>query len=645
MSSSHTSPFAMSRFNTLDAHMAVGPTEEALTPGDLTSFPNDRAAWRHFPRIERRVVGQLLQTLLFEQVMPFEVQPCSESEATSHRFVIPLENGEMIMAEGWLCESFALIRLDHDRVYHCRLDASQGALTLNALLAALDARTGALAGQAGFVRELEQTLLHDLQSAAAFRCPELPPVQLGADALEQYFVEAHSYHPCYKSRLGFSLEDNARFGPEFGQPLQVLWLALPSRHAVSDRIAGVDVEALIQRSAGPAVLAARDAFCQRQGLSLLDVVLVPVHPWQWREQLCRALYPEIARGEIALLGAGDSAYVPQQSIRTLAPQDGSQPYLKLAMHLTNTSSTRILARHTVTNAPRISAWLQGLVAADPDARASGMVLLGEIAGASLDERTFDALRHDRVYGALGAIWREHVSQYLHPGEQAVAFNGLSQCARDVDGVPERPFIDPWVHEYGLEPWTTALIRAASTPILHLLFAEGIGLEAHGQNIVIFHDNGWPTRAALKDFHDGVRFSPEHLTHPQQAPALEPVPASHAALNRNSFLVTDDPAAVRDYTCDAFFFIALADMAIFLRRHYGLEESRFWALTAQVIRDYQQAHPQHAERFARFDVFNADYEVEALTRRRLFGDETPQIIRVPSPLRPFAAAEGSPCDAP
>ncbi|MCX2524772.1 IucA/IucC family protein [Larsenimonas rhizosphaerae] len=611
--------------------------DQAVLPDVSTSdtpFLDQTAHWRHAARIERRVVAQLLQTLLYEQVLAYDVT----ERAGAHHFEVALAGGRVLTALGRVCQSFSLIRLEADSLRVESPAEPAVALTLPTLLSEVDALTGALAAQPGFVRELEQTLLHDLQSAAAYTPPVGPPTALGADALEQYFTDAHSYHPCYKSRIGFTLQDNARFGPEFGQPLQVVWLAIPASRAVVGHTDEVDLDALMAGQAGTAVMAERDAFCDRRGLRRDEVVLLPVHPWQWREQGLRALYPELARDEVACLGAGASWFVPQQSIRTLSPTTPTEPCLKLAMSLTNTSSTRLLARHTVTNAPRITAWLQTLVAQDEAARAMDFILLGEVAGVSLDERRVSTLRHDTVYGALGAIWRDNIATHLRSGEQAVPFNGLSQCGRSPDGIPAAPFIDPWIAQYGLMAWTRALIEAAAAPVLHLLFAEGIGLESHGQNIVIVHRDGWPVRAALKDFHDGVRFSPAHLAHPQQIPELEPVPARHAALNRNSFLITDDPAAVRDYSCDAFFFIALADMAIFLQRHYGLDEPRFWQMTAGVIMAYQQAHPQHRERFERFDVFNAGYDVEALTCRRLFGDDEPRIRHVPNPLTAFRPGE-------
>ena len=39
-------------------------------------------------------------------------------------------------------------------------------------------------------------------------------------------MDGHPYHPCYKSRVGFSLQDNVRYGVEFAQPIALVWLAV-----------------------------------------------------------------------------------------------------------------------------------------------------------------------------------------------------------------------------------------------------------------------------------------------------------------------------------------------------------------------------------------------------------------------------------
>ncbi len=600
------------------------------------------SAWRHHARIEQRVVGQLLQTLLYEDVLPYETVAAPEADA-SGTTIFSLTLGERrYRVSGWQCHSFRLIRLAHASLIVEDKEDMQASVSLEKFLEDLEVALGDGAIQPGFVNELTQTLIKDVQSSAWPLSLDEAPQTLSADALEQYFTDAHSYHPCYKSRLGFSLRDNQRYGPEFAQPLRVAWLAVPRHLAHRGAVGGEALAERLADEAGPRVLASLDDYLARRQLARDEVVLMPVHPWQWENALVAALYPELASGEIAWLGEGETVYTAQQSIRTLAPQDTQRPYLKLAMNITNTSSTRILARHTVANGPIITEWLQRLIATDEAARAAGFVILGEVAGVALDERAFPDRRYHAVYGKVGAIWRQNIGAFLDDGERAVPFNGLSQFTRDADGLPASPFIAPWVERYGLDAWTRQLVHVATWPIIHLLFAEGVGMESHGQNIVVIHRDGWPLRVALKDLHDGVRFSPAHLARPELAPALEPIPERHAALNRNSFIVTDDPEAVRDYSCDAFFFIALAEMAIFLQRHFGLDESHFWAMAADEVKAYQRAHPQHERRYRCFDVFPPRWEVEALTRRRLFGDDDPQVEYVPNPLAAFAPDEEAAC---
>ncbi|WP_413616053.1 hypothetical protein MRB56_05360 [Halomonas cupida] len=611
------------------------------------------AQWRHYPRVQQRVMGQLLQTLLYEQVLsyreasPFprggERESRSGGENANRRFLIEL-GANLYQIDGWQCDSFELIRLDYASICLLSADGDEQSPSFQQLVADLRAQFGQGEGggsgamQSGFINELEQTLIKDAQSAAYQQVGLEHPQQLDADALEHYFTDAHSYHPCYKSRLGFSLQDNQRYGPEFALPIRLMWLAVPKRLAHCSSVDRIATREFVDAEAGGEVLARLERWLESRQLTRDDVVLIPVHPWQWNHIAVSVLYPELSRGEVHCLGQGEAIYSAQQSIRTLAPRDRQRPYVKLALSITNTSSTRILARHTVTNGPIITQWLQQLIETDDTARGLGFAILGEVAGAAVDERAFDASRYAGVYGTLGAIWRENVSQYLRPGEQAVPLNGLSQHQRHADG-SQTPFIQPWIERFGLKAWTRQLLQVSVLPIIHMLYAEGLGMESHGQNIVVIHRDGWPLRIALKDFHDGVRYSPEHLARPELAPELEPVPASHAALNRNSFIITDDVEAVRDFSCDAFFFIALAEMAIFLRRHFALEEHDFWAMAADVVIAYQQSHPQHRERFELFDVFAPTYAVEALTKRRMFGDAELQARLVPNPMAPFRPQQG------
>ncbi|SLM62484.1 MULTISPECIES: IucA/IucC family protein [Dickeya] len=592
-----------------------------------------------YRRVEQRVVGQLLQTLLYEAVVPWQSLP---QAGGNHQFILRGVDARQAAVEyrclGRINDSFSLIRLDYASLRRCDARGEESQPTLHLLLAELLGEQQDNPFLARFVQELEQTQLKDLQARTQHYQPAGPAHQLGFDALERHFMDAHSYHPCYKSRIGFSLQDNRQFGPEFATPIALVWLALAKNRASANHSTSLNLEDFLLAECGPAQVQAFSEQLAQQGRQIDDYWLVPVHPWQWRQVIVPVFYPELACGELIYLGLSQASYQAQQSIRTLANvADTSRPYVKLALSITNTSSTRILARHTVMNGPIITDWLHALIDTDQTARNLKMVILREVAGVSFDTQALLPTRMAQAYGTFGALWRENIHTYLQAGEQAVPFNGLSHVEHgDNSGTPT-PFIDHWVRQYGLEAWTRQLLVVTVTPIIHMLYAEGIGMESHGQNIILIARDGWPERIALKDFHDGVRYSPDHLARPAMRPDLVPLPASHAKINRNSFILTEDVNAVRDFTCDAFFFICLAEMAIFLRQHYALPEAQFWQMTAEVVLDYQAAHPQHRSRYALFDVFAPTYEVEELTKRRLLGDGERRFKAVPNPLYPFRPA--------
>nr|WP_167377988.1 IucA/IucC family protein [Pseudomonas floridensis] len=589
-----------------------------------------------YEKVQRRVIGQLLQTLLYEAALPYT---CVSLNEQRHMFVVALQDAEQSPVEyrcnGLLSASFELIRLDHASLERVDKNGRRSVPDLHLALAELLSPFKDSPHLARFIQEIEQTQLKDLQARNQGYQPAKPAHQLDVDALEQHFMDAHSYHPCYKSRIGFSLADNVRYGPEFASPIAVVWLAVARPHASVGHVRSMDFPAFVREELGEQRWQTFEQKLAAQGKSIDDYQLMPVHPWQWDNLTVSTFFPELASGELIYLGTSADVYQAQQSIRTLANvSDPKKPYVKLSMSMTNTSSTRILARHTVLNGPIIADWLQHLIGTDSTARELDFVILGEVAGVSFDYRHLPESRSAQTYGTLGAIWRESLHQYLRADEQAVPFNGLSHVENRYGTGKQSPFIDAWVRQYGLKKWTRQLLQVTVPPIIHMLYAEGIGMESHGQNIVLIVKDGWPQRIALKDFHDGVRYSPAHLARPELCPELVPLPASHARLNRNSFIITDDVDAVRDFSCDCFFFICLAEMAIFLRQHYELEEAMFWQMTAEVILAYQQAHPQHRNRYALFDVFAPTYEVEELTKRRLLGDGERRFRSVPNPLHVY-----------
>lgn len=582
-----------------------------------------------FVAVRRRIFRQLIESLIYEGL----ISPETERTQGETRFTI---NGrdEAGLPVVYTCRgqrrfTFGRIRLSGMPIDRTADGMTREADSLSRFLLEIRGSLGADEGRlVTFIHELEQTLFKDAL-AQYDRFEQGIRLEGGSyDILEGNVMDGHPYHPSYKSRIGFDYADHYAYGPEFKQEIHPLWLAAHkewTRAAVSRRL---EYDGFMKAELGARQLSLFTEKVRSQEVDPDDYVFLPVHPWQWQKQIAASHLQDLREKRLIVLGTGTDAYRPQQSIRTLANRTSpGKAYLKLSMSILNTSTGRVLAPHTVENAPAVSDWLKELASGDPFLHEeSRLILLGEVLGISYDRPALSDLVQSSVYGTLGCIWRESLHSYLEEGEEAVPFNAL--CATDLDG---RPFIEPWVRAAGIEHWLKKLLEAAVLPIVHLLYAHGIALESHAQNMVLIHKEGVPCRVALKDFHDGVRFSKEHLFAPEKCPDLLATPEYHARVNRNSFIEADDPQLVRDFMHDALFFINLGELALFMADHFRYEEREFWSLVRQAIEGYQRRFPELRHRYQLFDLFAPSIEVEQLTKRRLFPDTELRTHRVGNPL--------------
>lgn len=598
-------------------------------------------------RAEQRVIKQLLQALLYENIIEFE----SESANTTHEstgnetllnFVIKAGNDVNYTAQGHIHYSFDIIRLNDLNVQRVVNGVAEDAILEHVISDILLNIEGAELKDS-FIKELRHTLVNETQAQILASSIPVPIDTLTYEQLEGYLTAGHPYHPCFKSRIGFDLQDNYDYGPEFDQNIGVVWLAVKKQLLVSNTTTGIDINEWVKDYVGTDEFAALNAKLTEvltiANETANDYCLIPAHPWQWQNTLIQALQPLLATQEIIYLGSAGHQYRAQQSIRSLTILGNSddngnndtindKAYLKLSMHLINTSSTRILAKHTVMNAAVVTTWLNQLIADDKTAQALPIAFLGETVGVSLDHEALRArgYQHPNMYGGLAAIWRENVNQYLSKEQVAFPLNGVSYVNADGSHL-----IAPWLDKYGVETWIAQLIKVTVTPLLHILFGYGVALECHAQNIVLVHENGYPVKILLKDLHDGVRYSPEHLTQQHLRPDFYSLPPAHAALNRGSFIETEDTDGIRDMTVACLFFVALSDIAIFMQTHYHYAEVAFWQQVTDCVTDYQTSHPEHQIRFGLFDIFAKQTRIESLAKRRLFGDKAFPIKYINNPL--------------
>ncbi|RJX38902.1 siderophore biosynthesis protein [Paenibacillus pinisoli] len=580
----------------------------------------------------RHVFRKLVEALIFEDVLEARstVSYCAGLKMReSHIDVYVIKgrdkagNRVMYSFEGWKSYSFGMIRMSGNPMFRncfkghgleCG-EADSIALFLEETVAASHPELTVLPS---FIAELEETVRKQAQWMEE---RELHPggrklLGLSFAELESISTEGHPYHPCYKSRIGFTPEHNRAYGPEYQPDVRLFWLAAPyvelSWHAGEEQ----DWGSFIGKELAEAD---RRQFCEvlaSRGLSSEAYAILPVHPWQW-DFLQEKRSDLLAEGRIVPLGYGSDAYRPQQSIRTLScVSHAARGDVKLSLGIVNTSSMRHLTVHSTAAAPAVSAWLQQVADSDPYLQESGLILLHEYAGISVNAGE----------GAIGAIWRENVQSYLRPGEEAVPFFTLA--ATESDGTA---YIGPWIAKYGMEAWFRQLLCRSVIPVVHLLVAHGIVLESHGQNMVLVHRGGMPERAALRDFHEGVEYYGPFLAAPELVPDFGRLHPAYAEGEPGDFFEMGSMQDLSEMLMDALWFMNVGTIIAFMASRYPIGERELWTVVAEELETYQASFPALQERFDSLGIFAPQYAIEPLVQRRMFGGTKIMPRPAPNPL--------------
>src|SRR5690606_35434318 len=370
----------------------------------------------------------------------------------------------------------------------------------------------------------------------------------------------------------------AHYSYECGEPFQVHWLAVPRSaiyfRALDETGKEIPLDAYISRQVPAEVV-----YAMREcDLSIENFIPVPVHPWQWRN----ALAPFLGHSRSSIISFGEIGgfYLASQSQRTLmnVSRPGS-PDLNLPLNIVCTSSSRNLLTHGICSAPVVSRWLHECVAGDDFFRDHPLTILREFAGVHVEPSVFDIDTNPAV-SLLGAIWRENITSGLAPGEQAIP--AMAIFADESDG---SAFIQPWVASYGLSVWLRQYFRVLVLPVWHLFARHGIAVEAHAQNAILIHRDGWPVRLALRDFHESIEFTEDFIADPDSVPDFPSLNELYRQARPNQYYWMESVEALRELVMDTLFVFHLSDVADLCHRHYDLPETQFWEMLQMLLSGY------------------------------------------------------------
>lgn len=550
-------------------------------------------------KCNQRVMRQLVEAILFEEIIPIV-----ETEMNDGWKLFRFQGNEATYQCMGKRSAFSRVRFPSSLLV-CRDEGKQEIASITELIYDLPV---SYERKEKILHELKQTILLSERNEALLEIP-LSRRDLSYERLEAALVEGHPYHPCFKARTGFSIEDHERYGPEGEQEFQLIWLGIRKEDvAVSYP---VEEHSFLQQELGHAVWKqVVQALC-RQGGQLYDYRLVPIHPWQWYALKEDQFTEAILNKEILYLGHFGDAYKATQSLRTVMNQkDIRKAHVKLPLNVVNTSSLRSIAPHLIAAAPSISAWLKRIIDCDPFLKDEANVqILSEYAGAAYEPS--GKPWNKAVFGQIGCIYRESIATKVIGMEQAVPFNALPLMEKDGE-----LFVSPYLKSYGVEPWLKQLIEVSVIPVIHLLAKHGIALEAHAQNMVLVHEKGWPKRIILRDFHESLEYCKGFVQKPSWIPAFENLHETFkdGAVNEHYWMSSIE--ALRELLMDTLFVYQLSDLSWQIEVVYGYTETQFWQLVDRAIRKYIKKEIVPKERVQALGLDTPTITTESLFKRKL-----------------------------
>ncbi|MDN3238773.1 IucA/IucC family protein [Glycomyces tritici] len=531
-------------------------------------------------------------------------------EFAHERLLVPVKDGERYaLAAGAERYRFAAQRfkLDHwvvDPASIERTGAAGEGLELDAAAFFLSFR-----GELGLSDTVLPVYLEEVAATINRGAYQLGEGQLSAAALVDAGFQAIEAgmtggHPCFvagSGRLGFTSEDYRSYAPEAGAGVRLMWLAAPREHAMFASSPELGFDWLLDTQIDADSREYFESMLTDRGLSYEDVYLIPVHPWQWRNKISVTFAPEIAAGRLIPLGEGHDEFQAQQSIRTFFNR--SRPgadYVKTALSVLNMGFMRGLSTEYMEVTPAISDFVADLVHGDPTLKRHGVTILRERAsvGYRHPAYTAGAPKGSPYRKMLAALWRESPIPKLAKGEQVATMASLLHV--DAEG---KPLASALIRRSGLRPadWLRGYLDAYLVPVAHCLYRYGLVFMPHGENVILVLKDGAVERVFFKDIGEECAV----------LEAATPVPEAIARIRAE---VPDNVRALSILTdvVDCF----LRFLAGHLHLDGVLSEDEFWRVAAESLKDYQAAHPDLADAFERFPLFEEGFTLSCLNRLQL-----------------------------
>ncbi|WP_166973259.1 GNAT family N-acetyltransferase [Brevibacterium atlanticum] len=431
-----------------------------------------------------------------------------------------------------------------------------------------------------YLEELASTLAgaaYKLEDARAGRRPNSRDlVDADFQTTEAAMTEGHPGFLANNGRIGFGLSDFRQWAPENGQLNRLEWVAAKREHSHLSLGEGLDEAGHLGEALSDAERELFDSRIRAAGQDPADFHLMPIHPWQADHRLAITFAADIARGDLLPLGAGLDEHQAQQSLRTFYNHSReAAPYVKVALAVQNMGFLRGLSPKYMRDTPAINDWVANLIGSDDTFAGAGFRVLRERAAlgytGDVYHRTKETNPHRKM---LASLWRENPVDKIDPGQKLITMAALLH--RDHEGVS---FASELIRAsgQGTADWVRSYLRAYLYPLVHALLAHDLVFMPHGENLILVLDEHTVTGAFMKDIGEEVAV----LGHRELPADVERIRA----------VVPGEEKALSVFT-DMFDGV-LRHLSGILDADGLLPAEQFWTVVAEVLDEYEAAHPEAA----------------------------------------------------
>lgn len=516
----------------------------------------------HWLKVNRALTAKSLGELSYEQLL-------KPTELETGLFELALKSGIRYRFRAWRTV-WDFLRVQPESLQRVEKGETRAVESAGQFFVDASAELGMSEITLGnFLEEMQNTLFSDLRLAEKTAGLTAEEISGWAGWKVQSILNGHPKILLNKGRIGWGSGDLEKFAPESQTTFQLHWIAVEQSLA---RASGLGHKTLLLESMGAA---------EAEKLSLPGFVTLPVHPWQWERVIRLHFAGEIAEGKIRHFGAAGDEYRPQISLRTLS--NASRPGkmdIKLPLTILNTSAIRGIPAKYTEVAPALSAAIARICAEDSILTGANATALRDPAGVSVAHPVFAQVAGApyRYHEQLGAIWRE--CAHLAEGENSLMTGALFH--QDSEG---HSLIGALIRRSGLQPedWLKLYFEKVVVPLYHLQLRYGIGLVAHGQNVVLRLKNHAPAGVFLKDFQGDLR-----ITNQENPSRREYLGDLEAKLDRlpPHYLIHD--------LLTGHFLTVLRFVSAVLEEQDGFPEREFYGVLADVLEAYHAKVPVGAE---------------------------------------------------